>query len=60
MKTLPPKDILESTRNVKLVAYNGQEIPSLGSINLQLQFGEKTFTKAKFYVVDVPSAPIVQ
>ena len=26
-KTLPPKDILEPTRNVKLVAYNGQEIP---------------------------------
>ena len=41
-KTLPPKDILEPTRNVKLVAYNGQEIPCLGSINLQLRFGEKT------------------
>ena len=58
-KTLPPKDVLEPTRNVKLVAYNGQEIPCLGSINLQLRFGEKNFTKAKFYVVDVPSAPIV-
>ena len=55
-KTLPPKDILEPTRNVKLVAYNGQEIPCLGSINLQLRFGgeRKNFTKAKFYVV--PSA----
>ena len=40
-KTLPPKDILEATRNVKLVAYNGQEIPCLGSTNLQLRFGEK-------------------
>ena len=30
-KTLPPKDILEPTRNVKLVAYSGQEIPCLGS-----------------------------
>ena len=40
-KTLPPKDILEPTKNVRLVAYNGQEIPCLGSINLQLQFGEK-------------------
>ena len=59
-KTLPPKNILEPTRNVKLVAYNGQEIPCLGSINLQLRFGkQKSFTKAKFYVVDVPSAPIV-
>ena len=58
-KTLPPKDVLEPTRNVKVVAYNGQEIPCLGSINLQLRFGEKNFTKAKFYVVDVPSAPIV-
>ena len=63
-KTLPPKDILEPTRNFKLVAYNGQEIPCLGSINLQLRFGkrkekEKNFTKAKFYLVDVPSAPIV-
>ena len=58
-KTLPPEDILDPTRNVRLVAYNGQEIPCLGSINLQLRFGEKTFTKAKFYVVDVPSAPIV-
>ena len=58
-KTLPPKDILEPTKNVRLVAYNGQEIPCLGSINLQLRFGEKTFTKAMFYVVDVPSAPIV-
>ena len=37
-KTLPPKDILEPTRNVKLVAYNGQEFPCLGSINLQLRF----------------------
>ena len=56
----PPQDNLEPTRNVKLVAYNGQEIPCLGSINLQLRFGEAaTFTKAKFYVVDVPSAPIV-
>ena len=53
------KDILEPTRNVKLVACNGQEIPCLGSINLQLRFGKQTFTKAKFYVVDVPSAPIV-
>ena len=44
-KTLPPKDILEPTRNVKLVAYNGQEIPCLGSINLQLRFGEKTSPK---------------
>ena len=58
-KTLPPKDILEPTRNVKLVAYNGQEIPCPGSTNLQLRFGGKNFTKAKFYVVDVPSAPIV-
>ena len=59
-KTLPPKDIIEPTRNVKLVAYNGQEIPCLGSINLQLRFGEEEkLTKAKFYVVDVPSAPIV-
>ena len=58
-KTLPPKDILEPTSNVKLVAYNGQEIPCLGSINLQLRFGKKHFTKAKFYVVDVPSASIV-
>ena len=58
-KTLPPKHILEPTSNVKLVAYNGQEIPCLGSINLQLRFGEKTFTKARFYVVDIPSAPIV-
>ena len=40
-KTLPPKDILEPTRNVKLVAYNGQEFPCLGSINLQLRFGKK-------------------
>ena len=58
-KTFPPKDILEPTRNVKLVAYNGQEIPCLGSTNLQLRFGKKTFTKAKLYVVDVSSAPIV-
>ena len=58
-KTLPPKDILEPTRNVRLVAYNGQEIPCLGAINLQLRFGKKPFTKAKFYVVDVTSAPIV-
>ena len=40
-KTFPPKDILEPTRNVKLVAYNGQEIPCLGSTNLQLRFGKK-------------------
>ena len=40
-KTLPPKDIIEPTKNVRLVAYNGQEIPCLGSINLQLRFGEK-------------------
>ena len=39
-KTLPPKDILEPTRNVKLVAHNGQEIPCLRSINLQLRFGK--------------------
>ena len=62
-KTLPQKDILEPTRNFKLVAYNGPEIPCLGSINLQLRFGKKNknknFTKAKFYLVDVPSAPIV-
>ena len=58
-KTLPPKDILEPTRNVKLVAYTGQEIPCLGSINLQLRFGKETFTKAKFYVVAVPSGHIV-
>ena len=57
-KSLPQKDILEPTRNVKLVAYNGQEIPCLGSISLQLRFGKRHFTKAKFYVVDVPSAPI--
>ena len=38
----PPKDILEPTRNIKLVAYNGHEIPCLGSINFQLRFGEKT------------------
>ena len=57
----PSKKILEYTRNVKLVAYNGQEIPCLGSINLQLRFGKKkkNFTKAKFYVVHVPSAPLV-
>ena len=61
-KTLPQKDILEPTRNTKLVAYNGQEIPCLGSINLQLRFGKKkkkNFTKAMFFVIDVPSAPIV-
>ena len=54
-KTLPPKDILEPSRNIKLVAYYGQEIPCLGSINLQLRFGKKNqkfFTKARFYVVD--------
>ena len=44
-KTLPPKDILEPTRNIKPVAYNGQEIPCLGSINLQLRFGEKKSPK---------------
>ena len=60
-KTLPQKDILEPTRNVKLVAYN-----CLGSINLQLRFGrrkrkkkKKNFARAKFYVVDDPSTPIV-
>ena len=46
-KTLPPKDVLEPTRNVKLVAYNGQEIPCLGSINLQLRFGEKKLHKGQ-------------
>ena len=40
-KTLTPKDILEPTRNIKLVAYNGQEIPCLGSSNLQVRFGKK-------------------
>ena len=40
-KTLPPKDILEPTRNVKLVAYNGQEIHCLEYINLQLRFGRR-------------------
>ena len=45
-KTLSPKDILEPTRNIKLVAYNCQEIPCLGSINLQLRFGKKRKEKA--------------
>ena len=40
-KTLPSKDSLEPTRNIRLVATNGQEIPCLGSINLQLRFGKK-------------------
>ena len=49
-KTLPPKDICDPTRKIKLAAYNGQEIPCLGSINFQLRFGEKPCSRAKVYV----------
>ena len=38
-KTLPTKDIIEPTRTVKLVAYKGQEIHCLGSINPQHRLG---------------------
>ena len=43
--TPPPQDILEPTRNVELVDYNGQDFPCLGAINLQLRSGGKTLQR---------------
>ena len=43
-KTIRPKDILDPTKNIKLVAYNGQEVPRPSNFNCDL---EKTLHPGK-------------
>ena len=49
-KTIRPKDILDPTKNIKLVAYKVHQTSTA--------IWRKPFTQAKVYVVDVPSPPI--
>ena len=50
---------LKPNNGVKLTAYNGQQIPCHGSIELECKHGNMEWTKAMFYVVDVPGPPII-
>ena len=53
-----PSSITSPVTNTRLTAYNGEEIPCIGSMNLQLR-NKEDFITAKFYVVDVDGPPIV-
>ena len=52
------KDVIQRAHNVRLTAYNGQDIPCLGSISISIK-KQKSNIPAKFYVVDVPGPAIV-
>ena len=45
--------------HLKLTAYNGGEIPCMGSISMPCKRRESAWTQAVFYVVDVPGPAIV-
>ena len=52
------KDVIQRAHNIRLTAYNGQDIPCLGSISISIK-KQKIYIPAKFYVVDVPGPAIV-
>ena len=54
------KDVIQRSHNVRLTlvtAYNGQDIPCLGSISISIK-KQRDYIPAKFYVVDVPGLAI--
>jgi hypothetical protein len=53
-----PSTIVKPEKHTRLTAYNGQEIPCMGSLTLELRHKDE-FVPAKFYVVDVDGPPIV-
>ena len=54
-----PRDILEAKQQVRLTAYNGQEITCLGSLDMVCQNKCSSWELTKFYVVDVPGPAVV-
>ena len=51
--------MLEPVTNVRLTAYNGATIQCLGKIDMYCSYNDETWTKATFYVVDVPGPAVV-
>ena len=51
--------MLEPVTNVRLTAYNGATIQCLGKIDMYCSYNGETWTKATFYVVDVPGPAVV-
>ena len=51
--------LLEPVTHVRLTAYNGATIQCLGKIDMYCSYKDETWTKATFYVVDVPGPAIV-
>ena len=52
------KDVIQRAHNIRLTAYNGQDIPCLGSISISIK-KQKSYIPAKFYLDDVPGPAIV-
>ena len=51
--------LLEPANNVILTAYNGATIECLGKLDMLCRYKDEKWTKATFYVVDVPGPAVV-
>ena len=51
--------VLEKCENVSLVAYNGEQIKTVGKITMPISVKGDKWQNVKFYVVDVPGPAII-
>lgn len=52
-------NLVNSTNNIKLTEYNGEEIRCLRSLDIQCQFRTCGWKTTRFYMVDVPGLAVV-